>query len=84
MEVIFEEDEEVKDELPEEIKEELKKLGIDGGIEDNGGNNDLKMNIKLYKYSDEYILRFIQREGKRNKFLDKFTAISNLVENIIN
>ena len=84
LEVIFEEDEEVKDELPEEIKEELKKLGIDGGIEDNGDNNDLKMNIKLYKYSDEYILRFIQREGKRNKFLDKFTAISNLVENIIN
>jgi serine/threonine protein kinase len=83
LEVIFEEDEKEKDELPEEIKEELKKLGIDYDAEEYEENNDLKMNIKLYKYSDEYILKFIQKEGKRNQFLDKFRAISKLVENII-
>lgn len=58
-------------------------MRIDYDAEEYEENNDLKMNIKLYKYSDEYILKFIQKEGKRNQFLDKFRAISKLVENII-
>ena len=39
--------------------------------------------LQLYKSNDEYLLRFIQSEGKRKQFLDKFEAISKLVEDIL-
>ena len=80
--VIFEEEEE-KEEIPKGIKEELKKLGINEDMEDNERTIELIIQIKLYKYSDDYILRFIQEKGDRYYFLDKFEIISKLVKNII-
>ena len=43
----------------------------------------LKIQIKLYKVSDEYLLRFIQKEGIRKDFLDKFDEISKIVKLIL-
>ena len=80
LKVSFEEEEE---EIPEGIKEELKKLEINEDMEDNERTIELIIQIKLYKYSDDYILRFIQEKGDRYYFLDKFETISKLVKNII-
>ena len=52
-------------------------------MEDNERTIELIIQIKLYKYSDDYILRFIQEKGDRYYFLDKFETISKLVKNII-
>ena len=80
---VFFEEEEEKEEIPEEIKEELKKLGINEDMEDDERLIELTIEIKLYKYNDDYILRFIQKKGDRYYFLDKYAIISKLVENII-
>ena len=78
-------EEENGEEIPEEIKEELKNLGIEDEIKkDEENNNELKIQIMLYQWSDEYILRFVLKEGDRKEFLDKFESISKLVEKIIN
>ena len=83
--IIFEEEEVNKDDDDEE-EEEDKKEDIKEDIkeeEDNDDSNELTMQIKLYKYSGEYILRFIQKNGTRKNFLDKFKIISKLVKEII-
>ena len=41
------------------------------------------LEIKLYKYSDGHLLRFIQKEGNRKQFLDKFEIISKLVKDLV-
>mgnify|MGYP002626989597 CR=1 FL=1 len=69
-----EEEEDKKEEDKEDKKEEEK---------DNKEGNEFTIQIKLYKYSDEYILRFIQKDGTRKNFLDKFIIISKLVKEII-
>ena len=70
-----EEKEDVKEE--NEIKKENKeKEEIEG--------NELVIQIKLYKSSDEHILRLIQKKGNRRDFLIKFADISKLAEIIIN
>ena len=79
---MFEEEEEKK-EIPEKIREELKKLGINEDIENYEKNIELTIQIKLYKYFDDYILRFIQKKGERHYFLKKYEIISKLVENIL-
>ena len=92
--IIFEEEdenieeqerEEEEEEITDEIKAELKKLGMAEEIkeEEEEENDGLIIQIKLYQYSDGYILRFIQKEGDRKKFLDKFIEISKLIENLI-
>ena len=43
----------------------------------------LIIQIRLYKYSDGHILKFMQKDGNRKNFLDKVNIISELVENII-
>ena len=52
---------------------------------ENSDNEILKLSIlvKLYKYSDEYILRCKQKEGNRGDFLEKFEKISEIVKKII-
>jgi hypothetical protein len=86
--IIFEEEEDKNDEEEEEITDEikaaLKKLGMAEEIKEEAEeNNGLIIQIKLYQYSDGYILRFIQKEGDRKKFLDKFIEISKLIENLM-
>ena len=44
---------------------------------------ELIFQIRLYKYSDGHILKFMQKDGNRKNFLDKVNIISELVENII-
>ena len=51
--------------------------------EDEEESNEYGLMLQLYKSNDEYLLRFIQSEGKRKQFLDKFEAISKLVEDIL-
>ena len=58
----------------EEIKEE----------ENEEETNELQIQFKLYKTPDGHILRLIQKDGNRKDFLEKFIAISKLVENILN
>ena len=84
---IFEEgEEEIEDEeeITDEIIEKLKKLGIEDVIKKDKENNQLIIYIKLFKYSEGYLLRFVQKKGNRKKFLDKFQIISKLVKNMIN
>ena len=51
--------------------------------EDEEESNEYGLMLQLYKSNDEYLLRFIQSEGERKQFLDKFEAISKLVEDIL-
>ena len=51
--------------------------------EDEEESNEYGLMLQLYKSNDEYLLRFIQSEGKRKQFLDKYEAISKLVEDIL-
>ena len=67
-----------KKKIKRKIKKEDKKDEVD-----NDESNELTMQIKLYKYFGEYILRFIQKNGTRKNFLDKFKIISKLVKEII-
>ena len=70
-ELIFEEEDDNKDDDKKEKNED--KIF-----------NNLKMKIKLYKYSDGHLLNFIQVEGNRKDFLEKFIEIEKLVKIILN
>ena len=71
---IFEEEKELK-----EVKEDVKEENKDEKEEDNS-YNELVIQVKLYKSSDEHILRLIQKKGNRRDFLKKFVDISKLVK----
>ena len=80
-----------KEEMNEE-KEEMKENNEENGKKEENKeeeeeeeipNNELVIQFKLYKTSDEHILRLIQKEGNRKDFLKKFIDISKLVETII-
>ena len=80
--VIFEEEKELKEEKEEANKEnEIKKENKE---KEEIEGNELVIQIKLYKSSDEHILRLIQKKGNRRDFLKKFVDISKLAEIIIN
>lgn len=65
-------------------KKKLKfKIDITEESEDENDEREITMIVKLYKYSNDHILRFIQKEGNRRDFLDKFKVISDLVQSII-
>ena len=76
------EEEEKKDEKTLELIEEMKKLGLEE-VENNNEQNALTVKIKLYQIDDGYLLKFIQNEGGRKSFFDKFDELSKLIENII-
>ena len=76
------EEEEKKDEKTLEFIEEMKKLGLEE-VENNNEQNALTVKIKLYKIDDGYLLKFVQNEGDRKSFFDKFAELSKLIENII-
>ena len=78
---IFEE-EEKKDAKTLEFIEEMKKLGLEE-VENNNEQNALTVKIKLYQIDDGYLLKFVQNEGDRKSFFDKFAELSKLIENII-
>ena len=59
------------------------KIDIIEESEDENDEREITMIVKLYKYSNDHILRFIQKEGNRRDFLDKFKVISDLVQSII-
>ena len=67
-----------KDETENEVKDKECNEEEDNN-EDEEENNDIKMQIKLYKDSEKYILRFKETKGNRKDFLNKYEAISNLV-----
>ena len=78
--------EEVKEDVKEEkeIKEENKEDEEKEEEEKEIVSNELIIQVKLYKSSDEHILRLIQKKGNRRDFLIKFADISKLAEIIIN
>ena len=76
-----------KDENEEEKEDNKKELNgekdEDEGEEDDEDNNSLEIQIKLYKDSEKYILRFKERKGNKKDFFDKYKEISNLVVKIL-
>ena len=71
-----------KDENENEVKDK-ECNEEEGDNEDEEENNDIKMQIKLYKDSEKYILRFKETKGNRKDFLNKYEAISNLVVKLL-
>ena len=74
--------------VPELLKAEFEKLGIklnEKKEEKKEGNNKIKliMRIKLYEISEGFLVRFVKKEGNKNDFINKFEAISKIVESII-
>ena len=74
--------------VPELLKAEFEKLGIklnEKKEEKKGENNKIKliMRIKLYEISEGFLVRFVKKEGNKNDFINKFEAISKIVESII-
>ena len=68
--------------IPDDKKLKFK-IDITEESEDENDEREITMIVKLYKYSNDHILRFIQKEGNRRDFLDKFKVISDLVQSII-
>ena len=68
-----------KDEDEDENKNKDCKEEENDNEEEEEENNDIKMQIKLYKDSEKYILRFKEIKGNRKDFLEKYDAISKLV-----
>ena len=73
--IIFEEEIE-KDEVNEDPNEDIE-------IKDKEESNEITMQIILYKDSEGYILKFVNKEGNRKIFLDIFNAIYKIVQDII-
>ena len=71
-----------KDENEKEKNDNNKELNEEKE-EDDEDNNDLKIQIKLYKDSEKYILRFKEVKGDRKDFIDKYKYISNLVVELL-
>ena len=77
IEVTFEEDL-----IPEDIKNKIKELGIE--MEENEETQkETVIRIKLYRTSDGYLIRFVNKNGDKSDFIDKYEKISNLVKKII-
>ena len=64
-------------------KDKLKIIFIEGDEHDKIKGNYIKMKIKLYKFKERLILKFVKLDGDKENFFDKFKTISNLVKNII-
>ena len=64
-------------------KYKLKIIFIEGDENDKIKGNYIKMKIKLYKFKERLILKFVKLDGDKENFFDKFKTISNLVKNII-
>ena len=73
--IIFEEEIE-KDEVNEDPNEDIE-------IKDKEESNEITIQIILYKDSEGYILKFVNKEGNRKIFLDIFNAIYKIVQDII-
>ena len=73
--IIFEEEIE-KDEVNEDPNEDIE-------IKDKEESNEITMQIILYKDSEGYILKFVNKEGNRKIFLDIFNATYKIVQDII-
>ena len=71
------EEKEIED-INKKIKEEK-----DEDEEEDEDNNVLIMQIKLYKDSEKYILRFKEIKGNRIDFIDKYKEISNFVVKLL-
>ena len=87
VEVANEEDKEEKieeKEQIEEIEEEIEDLEIEDDNNQIKTSNNLVMEMKFYECFDGHLIRFVQKEGNRADFLDKFQEIYNLIKDIIN
>ena len=77
------------DSLPDDIKKILKNKGKENfdDIEDNDnikGKNKIIMQINLFiTKNEEYLLRFVKKEGDKIDYLDNIKKIISLVEKII-
>ena len=74
-----------EDLIPEEIKNKIEELGIENEEKEENEEDQKEINIriKLYKTSDGYLIRFVNKEGDKNDFIDKFEKISHLVKKLI-
>ena len=82
-EEVEEEENENNEEITEELIEELKKLEIEKINNDDENYYELIIQVKLYKITGGYLLKFNHKKGLREKFFTKFEAISDLVKKII-
>ena len=77
IEVTFEEDL-----ISEDFKKQFKEFGIE--FEENEeAQKEIVIRIKLYKISEGYLIRFVNKKGDKSDFIDKYEKISTLVKQII-
>ena len=75
--IIFEEDTE-----KEEINDNSNK-DIEMNEDEEEESSEINMQLILYKAGEEHILKFINKEGNKKIFWDKFEVIYNIVKDII-
>ncbi len=75
--IIFEEDTE-----KEEINDNSNK-DIEMNEDDEEESSEINMQLILYKAGEGHIIKFINKEGNKKIFWDKFDAIYNIVKDII-
>ena len=77
IEVTFEEDL-----ISEDFKKQFKEFGIE--FEENEETQkEIIIRIKLYRTSEGYLIRFVNKKGDKGDFIDKYEKISSLVKQII-
>lgn len=78
--IYFNKDIKEKD-IKDDEKNNFKDLGIN--IRELFEGGDLTIDIKLYKTTNEHVLRFVKKIGDRENFLKKYEIISQIVKTII-
>ena len=80
---VEEENEEEKEAKNEEMEEEINNIEFEDDNNQINTSNNLVIEMKFYKCSDGHLIRFVQKEGNRTNFLDKFQELSDLIREII-
>jgi len=73
--------EEENEEEDKEFEEEKKENEENNEEEDN---TETEMEIKLYKDTEKYMLRFKEKKGNRKIFIDKYKIISDMAIKLLN
>ena len=74
--IIFEEDTE-KEEINDNSNKDIERN------EEEEESSEINIQLILYKAGEEHILKFINKEGNKKIFLDKFEVIYNIIKDII-
>ena len=82
MRINFEKSLEEKNEEEDKEFEEEKKENEENNEEED--NTETEMEIKLYKDTEKYMLRFKEKKGNRKIFIDKYKIISDMAIKLLN